>query len=319
MKIFKSFIVMAMALTAGFFTSCSDEGCWEPYDAYSKDTYSFELKEVNYVLTPVDTVRQVALRVFRNSANGNDTIPVSVNVSDAAIMTYDTAAVIFNNGKDFAEFVINVDYDNIALGTKYTAKIDFLVDSVRYFEHNASLTGYTGTTVSVLIEYNWQSIGNALYTEGLVGTFFGVQNLTYEVAAEQAVENPNIIRLVDPYGAAYPYNAPGDYDTTKKHYMTFNCEDPEGVYMDGYHQSGMDWGYGEFTFGCLAYYYMSKGNPFEAVKAAGYCGTLDENLCITFPAKSMLISMKDYNNNGLYTSNSAGAFKVDLSTTTIAE
>ena len=310
---------MAMALTAGFFASCSDEGCWEPYDAYSNDTYSFELKETNYVLTPVDTVRQISVRVFRNNADGNDTIPVSVNINDESILTYDTAAVIFNNGMDFAEFIIDVDYDNIVLGTKYTAKIDFVVDSVHYFEHNASLTGFSGTSVSVLIEYNWQSIGKALYTEGLMSTFFGVQNLTYEVAAEQAIENPAVIRLVDPYGAAYPYNAPGEYDTTKKHYMTFNCEDPEGVYMDGYHASGMDWGYGEFTFGCLAYYYMSKGNSFEAVKAAGYMGTLDENLCITFPAGTMLISMADYNGGGLYGSNNAGAFMVDLSTTTIAE
>ena len=57
----------------------------------------------------------------------------------------------------------------------------------------------------------------------------------------------------------------------------------------------------------------------EAVKAAGYCGTLDENLCITFPANTMLISMADYQGGGLYQSNKNGLFKVDLSTTTIAE
>ena len=128
-----------------------------------------------------------------------------------------------------------------------------------------------------------------------------------------------MIKRQYPYGAAFPHNAPGDYDTSKKHYMLFNCEDPEGVYMDGYHASGMDWGYGEFTFGCMAYYYMTKGQSLEDVKAAGYCGTLDENLCITFPANAMLISMADYNGGGLYQSNASGLFKVDLSTTTIAE
>jgi hypothetical protein len=46
---------------------------------------------------------------------------------------------------------------------------------------------------------------------------------------------------------------------------------------------------------------------------------LDENLCITFPAGAMLVSMADYNNGGLYPSNNNGLFKVDLSTTTIAE
>ena len=309
---------MAIALTAGFFASCSTEGVWDAYDTTSEPTYSFEQKASNFVLTPVDTVNQVVVKVFRNNTNGNVTLPLDVKLNNT-IMTYDTAAVTFENGKDFAEFIIDVDYANIALGAKYTANIAFVVDSVNYFEHNESLTGNKATSVSIQVEYNWQSIGKALYTEDLVTTFFSVQNLTYEVEAEQAVENPNIIRLVDPYGAAFPYNEPGDYDTSKKHYMVFNCEDPEGVYMDGYHASGMDWGYGEFTFASIAYYYMTKGNSFEAVKAAGYMGTLDENLCITFPAKTMLISMADYNNGGLYTSNVYGKFKVDLSTTTIAE
>ena len=309
---------MAMALTAGFFASCSTEGVWEPYDTTSEPTYSFEQKASNYVLTPVDTVRQIVVKVFRNNTNGNVTLPLDVTLSHS-ILTIDTTAAVFVDGKDFAELVIDVDYDNIALGTKYTANIAFVVDSLNYFPHNASITGNSSASISLQVEYNWQSIGKALYTEDLITTFFNAPNVTYEVEAEQAVENPNIIRLVDPYGAAFPHNAPGDYDTSKKHYMIFNCEDPEGVYMDGYHASGMDWGYGEFTFGCMAYYYMSKGNSFEAVKAAGYMGTLDEDLCITFPAGTMMISMAAYNNGGLYGSNNNGLFKVDLSTTTIAE
>ena len=320
MKIFKSFIVMATALTAGIFASCSTEGVWEAYDTTSEPTYSFEQAASNYVLTPVDTVTQVVVKVFRNNTNGNITLPLDVQLNNA-VMTYDTAAVTFENGKDFAEFIIDVDYPNIALGTKYTANIAFVVDSLNntYTEANASLTGNSSTSISIQVEYNWQSIGKALYTEDLITTFFSAPNVTYEVAAEQAVENPNIIRLVDPYGAAFPHNAPGDYDTSKKHYMQFNCEDPEGVYMDGYHNSGMNWGYGEFTFASMAYYYMAKGQSFEAVKAAGYCGTLDENLCITVPAGAILISMADYKGGGLYQSNRSGLFKVDLSTTTIAE
>ena len=102
MKIFKSFIVMAIALTAGFFASCSTEGAWEAYDTTSEPTYSFEQKASNYVLTPVDTVEQVVVKVFRNNANGNVTLPLDVKVSHD-ILTYDTAAVTFENGKDFAE------------------------------------------------------------------------------------------------------------------------------------------------------------------------------------------------------------------------
>ena len=316
MKIFKSFIVMAIALTAGFFASCSTEGAWEAYDTTSEPTYSFEQKTSNYVLTPVDTVEQVVVKVFRNNANGNVTLPLDVKVSHD-ILTYDTAAVTFENGKDFAEFVINVDYANIALGTKYTASVAFVVDSLNYFEHNASLTGNNSTSISIQVEYNWQSIGKALYTEDVAGSpGFGLDCLTYEVEVEQAVENPNIIRMKNAYGAAFPYNEPGDYDTKKDYYITFNCEDPEGVYIDGWCEMGMDWGYGMFSMTSYGYYLMANGNSFDQVKAAGYMGTLDENLCITFPVKGLVMQMADW---GMAYANKNGAFKLDLSTTTIAE
>ena len=307
---------MAIALTAGFFASCSEEGVWDAYDTTSEPTYSFEQKASNYVLTPVDTVEQVVVKVFRNNANGNVTLPLDVTVSHD-ILTYDTAAVTFENGKDFAEFVINVDYANIALGTKYTASVAFVVDSLNYFEHNASLTGNNSTSISIQVEYNWQSIGKALYTEDVAGSpGFGLDCLTYEVEVEQAVENPNIIRMKNAYGAAFPYNEPGDYDTKKDYYITFNCEDPEGVYIDGWCEMGMDWGYGMFSMTSYGYYLMANGNSFDQVKAAGYMGTLDENLCITFPVKGLVMQMADW---GMAYANKNGAFKLDLSTTTIAE
>lgn len=316
MKIFKSFIVMAMALTAGFFASCSTEGVWDAYDTTSEPTYSFEQKACNYVLTPVDTVRQVVVKVFRNNTNGNVTLPLNVSLSHS-ILTIDTTDAVFVDGKDFAELVIDVDYDNIALGTKYTANIAFVVDSLNYFPHNASITGNSSASISILVEYNWQSIGKALYTEDVAGSpGFGLQCLTYEVEVEQAVENPNIIRMKNAYGAAFPYNEPGDYDTKKDYYITFNCEDPEGIYIDGWCEMGMDWGYGMFSMTSYGYYMMANGYSFETVKAAGLMGTLDEDLCITFPVKGLVMQMADW---GMTYANKNGAFKLDLSTTTLAE
>ncbi|MBO5865735.1 MAG: hypothetical protein J6Q73_06765 [Bacteroidaceae bacterium] len=316
MKIFKSFIVMAIALTAGFFASCSEEGAWDAYDTTSEPTYSFEQSASNYVLSTTDTVTQVVVKVFRNNANGNVTLPLDVKVS-SNILTYDTAAVTFENGKDFAEFIVNVDYDNIKVGTKYTASVAFVVDSLNYFEHNASLTGNSSASISLQVEYSWQSIGKALYTEDVAGSpGFGLECLTYEVEVEQAVENPNIIRMKNAYGAAFPYNEPGDYDTKKDYYITFNCEDPEGVYIDGWCEMGMDWGYGMFSMTSYGYYMMANGYPFETVKAAGLMGTLDENLCITFPVKGLVMQMADW---GMAYANQNGAFNLDLSTTTLAE
>lgn len=162
----------------------------------------------------------------------------------------------------------------------------------------------------------WKSIGKALYTDDLVTSIFNAENVTYEVEVEQDMLNPNMIRLVDPYGAAYPHNSPGDYDTKKDYYITFNCEDPEGVYIDGWCEMGMDWGYGMFSMTSYAYYLMAKGYSFDEVKAAGYMGTLDENLCITFPVNGLVIQMAYW---GMTYANKNGAFKLDLSTTTFAK
>ena len=308
---------MVMAMAASLFASCSTEGSWEAYDLTSETQYSFEQKSVAYEITLENFMPQIVVNVFRSNAKGNVTIPVNVKLNNN-IMTYDTAAVIFKNGEANAQFILNVDEANFKGGTNYTAELAFVVDSVNFFEHNSSLTGNAKTSISLQMPYTWQSIGKAIYTDDVVDSpGFGLpQIVSYEVEAEQAVENPNIIRLKNAYGAAYPYNAPGDYDIKKDYYITFNCEDPEGVYIDGWCEMGMDWGYGMFSVTSYGWYVMNAGNSFDDVKAAGLFGTLDENLCITFPVKGLVMKMASW---GTAYANKNGAAKVDLSTTTLAE
>lgn len=301
------FAVAAMALC-----SCSTESCyWEPYDTQSVPTYSFAQPSNSYSLTGTDSLPQVAVAVYRNNEGEAVAVPVKVSLSDATVMSVDTTVVFFEAGKSTAEFVINIDESMIVIGKNYTANLEFDPDSV-----NLSISGNAAYKLTFSKVYTWTSAGTAIYTEDMVGTLFGVENVAYEVAVEKAIGNSAVIRLVDPYGAAYPYNAPGDYDTSKKHYMVFNMEDPEGVYFER-HNSGMDWGYGEFTFLSMAGYYLEKGNPLEAIKAAGYCGTLVDNV-VTFPAGTLLMGMADYNGGGLY-KGGTGAFKLDLSTADLSE
>ena len=165
----------------------------------------------------------------------------------------------------------------------------------------------------------WVSLGMATYTEDLVTTFFKVENLSYQVEVRENKDKPGLYRVINPYGAAYPYNEEGDYDTSKEYFFEIDATDPEGVYMPGIYGTGMNWGYGEFSLTSMAYYYMAvQGATFEDVKEAGYCGVLADNV-ITFPAEGLLISMAEYNNGGLYTSNKNGAFKLDMSNMTPVE
>ena len=164
----------------------------------------------------------------------------------------------------------------------------------------------------------WKSLGMATYTEDCVTTFFNVENVSYQVEVRENTNQPGLYRIINPYGAAYPYNAEGDYDTSKEYFIEIDATDPEGVYIPGIYGTGMNWGYGEFSIGSMAYYYMaSNGATFEEVKDAGYCGVLADGV-ITFPAKSLLISLSEYNGGNFYTSNNNGAFRLDMNDMTPA-
>ena len=156
----------------------------------------------------------------------------------------------------------------------------------------------------------FKSLGTGLYTEDfLAGLFNGMENLTYEVEIEESVDNPGKYRLVNPYGAAFPYNEPGDYDDTQDYYLVINAQDPEGVYIP-LQGVGCDWGYGEWQCYSYAAYYMdNKGYPLEAVKDAGMCGTLKDGI-ITFPESALLITAPSLSR--IYEANTYGAFKVVL-------
>ena len=166
---------------------------------------------------------------------------------------------------------------------------------------------------------NWVSLGMATYTEDCVTTFFNVENVSYQVEVREKTDQPGLYRIINPYGAAYPYNEEGDYDTSKEYFIEIDATDPEGVYIPGIYGTGMNWGYGEFSITSMAYYYMAaQGATFEEVKDGGYCGILADNV-ITFPAKSLLISLAEYNGGNFYYANNNGAFRLDMSDMTPVE
>lgn len=217
--------------------------------------------------------------------------------------------------------------DYVADSTEYEAKYAIWVvedslyqDSVAlHDDYVARLKNYNlAIDMSFSKDYSWHSIGKAWYTEDLMTTFFGVDNLTYQVEMLESDQVPGIYRLVNAYGAVYEYNEDGDYDASKDYYLEIHAEDPTAVYLTKRNQ-GLDWGYGYMYVWSYADYFMvNRGYSLEDVKGAGYCGTL-ENGIITFPAKTLLIGMENYNNLGFYTANNNGAFKVVMPGTVIAD
>lgn len=153
---------------------------------------------------------------------------------------------------------------------------------------------------------DWTTLGQATYTEDMVTSFYATGNPSYNVEIQENNQIPGFYRLKNPYGAAYPHNEPGDWDDSKDYYMYIHAENPDQVYFNTFH-SGMNWGYGEFVFSSRA------GRNIEGGVAVPeeYYGKLQDGI-ITFPVRSLLISMTEYNEGGMYFANNNGAFRIVL-------
>ena len=157
----------------------------------------------------------------------------------------------------------------------------------------------------------WHSLGTGAFVEDFVTTFFNVENVVCEVEIEESDETPGLYRLINPYGAAYPYNEEGDWDASTTYYMVVDATDPAYVWIPIF-DSGMNWGYGNFIFGSYVGYYVENGYAPADCQAAGVAaGTLADGV-ISFPEKSCVIGMTEYKDGAFSLANVNGAFKVIL-------
>lgn len=220
-----------------------------------------------------------------------------VNAAIAAILegTVETTEVTQENQDENLQFRLDGDGN-------------YVIAAITYVGSDAKEAGYATFTYTSVAP-SWESLGTGLYTDDFMTTIYNVSPQTYEVEIEENTETPGLYRLVNPYGAAYPYNAEGDWDASKNYYMEINACDPAGVYIP-YQGMGLNWGQGELFVYSFAANYLDNGYDFETVKGAGYCGTLVDGV-ITFATQHLLVAIPDYSNS-LYYANTNGAFQVVL-------
>ena len=161
---------------------------------------------------------------------------------------------------------------------------------VRTAQVEWTIQGYESGTIFIRQDGNWKNIGNCQYTDAFMSAAFDLEDLTYQVPVQKSLRFDGVFRLVNPYGEAYPYNEPGDYDTTTSHFMVIHAEDRNNVTIEEF-QSGMDWSFGEFV--------MKSTLP----------GTLKDKV-ITFPANGLALYIPGY---GWFDGNADGTAKIDLS------
>lgn len=278
------------------FSACTEEVEYTP--AAPEDALGVYFEEPNSTLQLAIGQTSFDVEVCRVDTTADQDVAISVESNDTAGVLSIPSQVSFKAGEAIAKIVVTCD-----LTKKSPSALNVQLSI-------AGASNYDKATKTLTVKLpEWLPLGNAVYVEDLVTTFFNVQNAAYYVEIQQHLESPGRYRLVNPYGAAYPYNESGDYDASKDYYMEIDATDPDGVVMPMFY-SGMDWGYGEFGFISMASYYIDmQGYPFETVKEDGYCGTFKDGI-ITFPAGAMLIGMANYNDFSLYKSNVNGNFMV---------
>ena len=290
-------ILVLVGMTAMF--SCQDD---------APDYIAAEKIDSEQVYFPSTISSNVALSSLENSfdiiiarvkTDNAITVPLTITGNDGLYNI--PSSVTFAQGESKA--TLKITYDAAEIGFDNFSDL-----SIKIGDEYTSVYGNSEYLFKIGVPSPWESLGDATYADDYVSTWFGVGNDEYKVEIQENLLQPGLFRLVNPYGAAYPYNDPGDWDDSQDWYLEINAVDPTAVFIN-LQEVGMDWGYGMFSFGSIAALRMSQGKTLEEVKEDGLTGTF-ENGVITFPAGQLLAKMADYNDGGMYPANSNGAFVV---------
>ena len=202
MKFYKSLFLTAVAAFA--FASCSEKGYWEPYEA-EEAQYSFAQDKQSYSLGATDSLSSVVVAIYRDTKSGEVTLPLDVVVSDTNVIVIKDSTVTFAAGSDIAELVVAINEANIVMGTTYSAQIAFAVDSVKFFEHNYSVSGNKSHAISIVKDYTWVSAGKVK----MISDWAGAEaEVPVENAKEYDVNGNKLYRLNSPYYYLEPSYCP---------------------------------------------------------------------------------------------------------------
>ncbi len=300
-NIFRTLFCLAAVSTVLF--SCKEN---EPYEWAEGDVAGcygvyFPAQEAagSHSLDPTqDPV--ATFTVKRTNTDGAITVPVVATYSEDGIFTM--TPVQFENGQSETTFTLS--FPGAVAGTTY--KASFEIQDPQYaskYNSNPIALDYT-----VLIE-KWNSIGKGMWRDDFVTSLFKVENVEYEVEILENEMTPGFYRVVYPYDSKYPYNGDGDWDSSQTYYFEIHAEKPNQVWIP-VQNSGMNWGYGYMWMGSYAGYQIVN-NGKSLADVADYLGKLEKGV-ITFPTKSLLFGMEDYNDFALYYANTNGMFRLCL-------
>ena len=307
-NIFKYAYSALIGVAAFTAVSCSDSyeydgrGNWNATPDYA-DIYFPETSQ-SMELDPADPTT-ATIQVMRRNTSSALSVPFEITRNTDNVFTVGQAN--FAAGESVAN--IEVSFPNAQVGTPYTLQLTLKDPSLVSAYSEDIIYTYKVTRVKWNdVGFYYDGDGNkvegwCLYTDDFIDGIFSTSTPTYPVRVQERDDQKGVFRVINAYGEGYPYNEPGDWDDSKDYYMIINATDPSNVFFDPYEiELGLDWGYGMFL---VRHEAAGKGGNDNVGKY--------ENGAITFPAKSFLIGMANYNDGkyGWY-ANPNGKFKLVL-------
>ncbi|MBR6945583.1 MAG: hypothetical protein IKH64_06520 [Prevotella sp.] len=308
-NLFKYTFVALAGLMGMVFSACTNDYTYDPATVSGSQVYfSDQLPAIHEISTKASSFEVEVLRVDTKDAIS---VPLTVTKPDNSIFTI-PSSVSFAAGQASAKISIGYDPANVEYGNYEDITLSIADANLATIYGLSSYSFKAGATA-------WVDYGTALYREDLITTFFGVDNIVYEVPIQKNVVEEGYYRLVNPYGKYYKYNDPGDFDETTDSYLTINATDPDWVYVEE-SPTTTNWSYGVFSMTSYVQYYLNNGYTLDFIKsnAPQLFGKLKDGV-ITMPATSMLLSMAAYNNGTWYDANGSGLFAVALPGHVIAD
>ena len=215
-------------------------------------------------------------------AVANVELGADVTNAKAVVMTADvdeSAVADALAAGDLEGASVNAGANNLPIAEGLTGKLKIIVaviDEGEVKDYSSAVFEYYGGGKNP-----WESIGTATLTDNFFITMYSPDGETtfdpetFTVEVKENTENPGVYRLVSPFayyeGGSFKYT-PTDFD--------INASDPDGVYFM-LQETGIDDGDGMTYIGSYGGYMLSQYS-FDALKAAGYFGTLKDGV-ITLP------------------------------------
>ncbi|MCH5241926.1 MAG: hypothetical protein J1F67_05835 [Muribaculaceae bacterium] len=241
------------------------------------------------VLTPTSQLQQVLLNVEL----GQDITSARAGVmagedADALVAAIENDQVAYTTFSESGNVKIDFGNDN-ETGTYTWAVVAYVEDDVKNV-----ITGkffYISSSSDYNPNEGWTSLGYVEYTDGYMSSqpmyIFDMDwYLTYDVEIQESTDVKGLYRLVNPYGEAYPYNEPGDWDDTVNSYLYINASDPNAVYIADSEQTlawyGNGWSFLLNNCTSLIQQFMNDGATAEELQGSTLYGTVKDGK-ITFP------------------------------------